>query len=280
MTDAVLRPTIFADQPDLVAGFTTRAFAPATEGLDATRARLAAAVGLPVASVGQVHGAGVAVVDGPGHVPAHDGLVTAHPGLVLSVVAADCALVLLADAEAGVVGACHSGWRGTVAGIVAETLSAMRGVGAQAHRTLAYVSPCISVEAFEVGEEVAAAFPADAVVRRAEWPRPHVDLRAELVRQLGEVGVERDRVEVAEGCTVRDPERFYSYRAEGGTPGRMLGFVGGRRGARSGWLATRRRLAVGTRRRDGRRQSSAGEIGRPIRHEPTATAPPVYLRVK
>jgi len=223
MTDAILRPTLDAD-PRLVAGFTTRAFSPATEGVDAARARLVEMLGLPVASVGQVHGNDVAIVREPGHVPAHDGLVTDVSGLVLSVLAADCALVLLADAEAGVVGACHSGWRGTVAGIVGVTVGRMTELGARAEHVRAYLAPCISAEAFEVGEEVAAQFPAASVVRKPEWPRPHVDLHADLVRQLAEAGV--TEIEVSDACTVSDPQTFYSYRAEGGTPGRMLGFVG------------------------------------------------------
>lgn len=222
----VLRPGLDAE-PGLVAGFTTRAFSPDTEGLEAARRRLAETVGMPVASVGQVHGAAVAVVREAGHVEAHDGLVTDVPGIVLSVVAADCALVLLADLEAGVVGACHSGWRGTVAGIVGETVRAMAGLGAEASRMRAYLGPCISAEAFEVGEEVAAQFDEAVVVRRPEWPRPHVDLGAELRRQLAEAGLEA--VEADPSCTVADP-RFYSYRGEGGTRGRMLGFVGRRAG--------------------------------------------------
>ena len=225
MTDAVLRPSVFADAPDIVAGFTTRDFATPDEPSSAVRARLAEIAGMGVASVGQVHGAGVAVVRGSGHVPECDGLVTDAPGLLLTVVAADCALVLLADAEAGVVGACHSGWRGTVAHIVEGTVDQMAGLGAEPGRLFAYVGPCISAEAFEVGEEVAAQFPASAVVRRVGWPRPHVDLAAEIVRQLGEAGV--DRVETSGACTVADG-RFYSYRAEGGTRGRMFGFVGRR----------------------------------------------------
>ncbi|PAP75571.1 polyphenol oxidase family protein [Rubrivirga marina] len=221
MTDAILHPDMADGR--LVAGFTTRAFSPETDSLDDARARLGETLGMPVASVGQVHGADVAVVREARHVNAHDGLVTDRAGLVLSVVAADCALVLLADAEAGVVGACHSGWRGTVAGIVDQTVRAMTGLGAEPERTRAYLAPCISAEAFEVGEEVAAQFDDAVVVRRAEWPRPHVDLRADLVRQLAEAGV--SDVEVDGSCTVGD-DRFYSYRAEGGTPGRMLGFVG------------------------------------------------------
>ena len=220
--EPVLRPDLDAD-PRLAAGFTTRAFAAMDEPLGAVRARLAEAERFTaVASVGQVHGAGVAVVRQGGHVAAHDGLVTCTPGVLLTVMSADCALVLLADAEAGVVGACHSGWRGTVAGVAGRTVEAMRRLGAEG--IVGYVGPCISAEALEVGEEVAAQFPPASVVRRAEWPRPHVDLRADLARQLAEAGVER--VEVSGACTVAEVGQFYSYRAEAGKTGRMLGFVG------------------------------------------------------
>ncbi|MEM6326496.1 MAG: polyphenol oxidase family protein [Bacteroidota bacterium] len=229
MTDAILRPAVFAECDGIVAGFTTRAFSPPDEPREATRARLGDVTGFgDIASVGQVHGAGVVTVRAPGHTPAHDGLVTDRLGLLLTTVAADCALVLLADAEAGVVGACHSGWRGTVAGVLGETVRAMEALGAEAGRLRGYVGPCISPEAFEVGEEVAAQFDPSVVVRRPEWPRPHVDLRAELVAQWTRLGAEADRVEVAEGCTMTGTDRFYSYRAEGGTPGRMIGFIGQR----------------------------------------------------
>lgn len=222
MTDLILRPRLGADVR-LAAGFTTRAFASMDEPLDAVRARLGATERFgAVASVGQVHGARVAVVRASGHVADHDGLVTDTPGLLLTVVSADCALLLLADADAGVVGACHSGWRGTAAGIAGETVRAMRRLGAR--RIEAYLGPCISADALEVGEEVAAQFPPTSVVRRPEWPRPHVDLRADLARQLAEAGVEA--VEVSGACTVAEVGRFYSYRAEAGVTGRMLGFVG------------------------------------------------------
>ncbi len=223
---APIRPATGLDAPGLVAGVTTRHFAPAQTPVADIRARLGASLGLPVASVGQVHEARVAVVTGPGHVSAHDGLVTDRPDLLLTVLAADCALVLLADAEAGVIGACHSGWRGTVARIVPATVEAMARLSAQPDRIAAWIAPCISSEAFEVGEEVAAAFPARAVERREEWPRPHVDLRAEVRAQLTEAGVHR--VETSTACTVRDGRNWYSYRAEGGTPGRLVGFIGRR----------------------------------------------------
>src|SRR5690606_9894900 len=140
----MIRPTVFSDLPTLVAGFTTRAFAPAAEGaIGEARQHLGAQLGFAeVASVGQVHGGDVATVRVGVHTPAHDGLVTDRPGLLLTTIAADCALVLLADAEAGVVGACHSGWRGTVAEVVAHTVAAMQALGAEPARVRAYVGPC------------------------------------------------------------------------------------------------------------------------------------------
>ena len=224
MTESILHPTIF--EPPVVAGFTTRQFSTAEESLGDVRKRVGETVGMPVASVGQVHRADVAVVREAGHIPEHDGLVTDRTGLLLTVMAADCALVLLADKEAGVIGACHSGWRGTVAGITGATIRAMEALGASSRCIRAYVAPCISAEAFEVGEEVSAQFDPTVVQRREEWPRPHVDLKAELVRQLEATGVASERVEVSEGCTIRDNAQFYSYRAERGTLGRMIGFIG------------------------------------------------------
>jgi YfiH family protein len=226
----MIRPDVFADLPDLVAGFTTRAFAPAAEGaIHEARHRLGAQLGFPaVACAGQVHGNAVAAVREGGRVPEHDGLVTDRADLLLTVLSADCALVLLADPEAGVVGACHSGWRGTAANVVQRTVDAMARLGAGAGRTRAYVGPCISAEAFEVGEEVAAAFEADYVVRRPEWPRPHVDLKAAVAAQLRAAGVPEAATEVDAACTASDLGRFYSYRAEGGTAGRLIGFIGRR----------------------------------------------------
>lgn len=225
MSPTVLYPRLLSAEPALVAGFTTRAFSPSPEPLSATRDRVGESVGMRVASAGQVHGADVAVVYEAGHVDAHDGLATDVPNLLLTVIAADCALVLLADPESGVVGACHSGWRGTVAGVLGNTVGAMAGLGAQPDRLLAYVGPCISTEAFEVGEEVAAQFDESVVVRRPDWPRPHVDLRAELVRQLEALGVGPARREVAASCTVVDPA-LYSYRESGRAAGRMVGYIG------------------------------------------------------
>ena len=103
---------------------------------------------------------------------------------------------------------------------------AMVGFGAAPERLRAYTSPCISADAFEVGDEVAAHFDAALVRRRPDWPRPHVDLKAAIADQLRGAGVPEASIEVDAACTASETDRFYSYRAEGGTPGRMIGFIG------------------------------------------------------
>lgn len=228
MAETVIRPAVFEAHPAIFAGFTTRHFAgPSRAEAEAAAARLAEAEGFfGTACTEQVHGADVAVVDDPGSVPGRDGLVTRRRGLLIATVAADCALVLLADPEAGVVGACHAGWRGAVAGIVPRAIGLMQELGAAPQRLLAYVSPCISVDRFEVGDEVALQFDPQHVHRREDGQRPHVDLKAAIVAQLTLAGVVREHLEVSRECTVSAPDIFYSYRGERGTAGRMLGLIG------------------------------------------------------
>ena len=182
----VLRPRLFSPFHHVTAGFSTRhggVSAPPYDTLnlgvhvgddetcvEENRRRFCAALDTDpawIATARQVHGGTVRTVSGPKHVPFCDGMVTATPGILLAVTAADCAAVLLVDPEAEVVGACHSGWRGTVAEIAIHTVEKMTDLGAAAERIYAYVSPCISVDAFEVGPEVAEEFDDAFVEERA-----------------------------------------------------------------------------------------------------------------
>ena len=182
-----------------------------------------------LAELGQVHGNEVVVVgpEGPGHdVHGHlhgigDGLVTAEPGITLSVRAADCAPVLFADAEAGVIGACHCGRPGVVAGIVPATLTAMRALGAS--EITAWVGPHVCGRCYEVPQEmqdlVAAAEP--AMRATTSWGTPSLDVGAGVRAQL-----EREGVEVVDRsrCTIESPDLF-SYRREGKLSGRQAGVI-------------------------------------------------------
>jgi len=242
---SVLRPRVFAGLPDVVAGFSTRhegvsdppydtlnlGFSTEDDRVDVAenRRRFCDSLGVSpdrIATAGQVHGDTVRVVDGPGHVPDCDGLVTAASGVLLSIGTADCAAVLLTDADAAIVGACHSGWRGTVAHIAEATVETMTELGADPSRIRAYVSPCIGMEAFEVGPEVATQFDAAYVHEREDWRRPHVDLKQAIRHQLTGAGLAPHRIVLSPHCTMQNADDFFSYRADNGVTGRMLGAIG------------------------------------------------------
>ena len=109
----------------------------------------------------QVHGTNVVTVEQPWRRevnPRADGMVTRVPGIALGVLAADCAPVLFADPEAGIVAAAHGGWRGAVAGVMEATVAAMTGLGARSERIRAGIGPCIAQPSYEVGPEFEAAF--------------------------------------------------------------------------------------------------------------------------
>ncbi len=183
------------------------------------RARAAAALGIaPEALVGvhQVHSADVLPVTGPLEgKPRADALVTATPGLALSVLTADCQPVLFADADAGVIGAAHAGWRGALDGILEATLDAMEALGAARANTVAVIGPTISQAAYEVGSEFLDTFMmADQDNTRffanGTGGRYQFDLPAYGLHRLRQAGI--GAAEWIRHCTYGEPERFYSYR--------------------------------------------------------------------
>ena len=204
-----------------------------------TNRRLAADAilpGAPLASVYQIHSPTVVIVTGAvpnGERPKADALVTDRKGLLLGIVTADCAPVLLADVEAGVVGAAHAGWRGATAGVTDQTIAAMISLGARIDRIAAAVGPCIARASYEVDETFAERLLADDHENDrylAEGPkgRPHFDLEAYVVARLAAAGVKR--IEAAGLDTYALEDRFYSYRRATRriepTYGRQLSLIG------------------------------------------------------
>lgn len=203
--------------------------ADARESVLENRRRVAEHLGFgpeALAVAGQVHGSEVETVAAGGLYPGRDGLVTDRPGVLLAIVAADCAAVLMADAHARILGACHAGWRGAVGGVVENTLSAMALLGADPGRVVAWVSPCIGWRAFQVGSEVAERFDPGDVHLVPGDDRPHVDLAGAIVRRLLRAGLDPSRVAADGRCTASLPGHFFSHRAQQGVTGRMMGLIG------------------------------------------------------
>jgi len=195
------------------------------------RRRVATALGFQVSNLaiaGQVHGHRVRRVREGGLYSGFDGLVTDQKNVLLCISAADCAAVLIWDREAGVVGACHAGWRGAVGGVVGNTIEIMKSCGATTDPLHAWVSPCLGVENFEVGEEVASRFPTECVVRRSEWPKPHLDLGGFVRRQMIQQGISEQQIEISGRCSMQEEDVFFSHRGQNGLTGRMMGMIGTR----------------------------------------------------
>lgn len=186
------------------------------------RARMAAALGVAsdhFLTPYQIHSPDVVVVDRPWSPqtrPRADALVTRTRGLAIGVSTADCGPLLFADAEAGVIGAAHAGWRGALGGVIEATLAAMEELGAGRHRIVCALGPTIGQANYEVGAEFVERFTeADAQNARFFAPadrRGHAmfDLPGYIAARVSAAGIAN--FEDLELCTYAEPDRFYSYR--------------------------------------------------------------------
>lgn len=180
-----------------------------------------------------VHGANAVVIE-PGTVTGAackaDALVSADPDDVLAVRMADCVAVLVANPEDNTVAVIHAGWRGIVAGVVAQTIAKFAAPGSLA----AAIGPCISGPAYPVGEDVVAEIAAtfgDAAPIGRDARTATIDLREGVRLQLCRAGLREERIDSTNLCTVRDSHEFFSHRASGGVTGRMVALIGPRRPA-------------------------------------------------
>lgn len=172
----------------------------------------------------QVHGTLVANADRASCRPQSDACIARHRAAVCVVMTADCLPVLLCDARGSVVGAAHAGWKGLAAGVIETTVLAM-GVAPQ--QLMAWLGPAISQEAFEVGDEVRAAFvevqpqAASAFIpgQSGKW---FADIYALARLRLNAIGI--SQIYGGDYCTYREREKFFSYRRDGVT-GRMGTFI-------------------------------------------------------
>ncbi|MBU0608906.1 MAG: polyphenol oxidase family protein [Armatimonadetes bacterium] len=183
----------------------------------------------------QVHGSNVAVarhaaLPSP-YYPDCDALITAEPGLALTLFYADCCPIILYSPDPLCGGVAHAGWRGTVADMPGAVVGALQQeFGAPPEQLQAVVGPCIGVECYEVGPEVLAAVEAlriegcvRAVTRGRSRPqRDHVDLLALNVALLQRAGVPADHIRPIPHCTRCGPVPLFSWRRDGPTCGRHV----------------------------------------------------------
>ena len=201
-----------------------------TVGCAANRQRLAQSVGFEIGRLvtgEQTHSLNIAVVTdadaGRGSVdidcriPCTDALITNRRGIALMVLTADCVPVLLYDPATHSAAAIHAGWRGTANGIVGLTVKKMVDeFGSKPENLIAAIGPCIGACCFEVGDDVAVHFSQwpDTILRRSEWPRPHIDLVLANRIQLEQAGIPASNIESSDECTKCGPYGLFSHRRD------------------------------------------------------------------
>jgi YfiH family protein len=198
------------------------------------RATDAVLPGARLATVYQVHGSDAVSILEPFDEslrPHADALVTDRPGIALGILTADCAPVLFADVQAGVVGAAHAGWKGALAGVTDTTLMAMATLGADRDRIVAAVGPCIAKASYEVDAAFRLRFTtdeaeADRFFADARDGHAQFDLAGYVAHRLARAGVRT--VEIVGADTYGDAARFFSYRraTHRGDTGRQISIIG------------------------------------------------------
>lgn len=184
------------------------------------RRRAVAAImpGAALARVYQIHSPDVVTVTGPldqDNPPKADALVTDRPNILLAVQTADCVPVLFADAQAGIIGAAHSGWKGALTGVNESTIQVMETLGANRNRISCAIGPCIAQKSYEVDIDFFRRFvDADPVNERfflhGKPAHYQFDIEGYVAARLAAAGI--TRVECLGEDTYSQPERFFSYR--------------------------------------------------------------------
>lgn len=191
---------------------------PAAVAENRRRAAAAVAPGAALVTVHQVHSPIVVAADpslADANRPHADGLVTDRPGVVVGVLAADCAPVLFADVEAGVIGAAHAGWKGALYGVLPATIAAMEALGARRDRIAAAIGPCIARASYEVsrayGDPFTTVDPAFAAFfTSGRAGHLQFDLEGFVAARLAAEGL--TRIEATGRDTYSNPGDWFSYR--------------------------------------------------------------------
>ena len=200
-----------------------RGRAPPPELIENQRRAIAAvAPGTRLVTLYQVHSADAVIVADPWPEsgdddarPHADALVTDRPGLTLGILTADCAPVLFADREAGVIAAAHAGWKGAIGGVTDAAIVAMEALGAQRDRIAAAIGPCIARASYEVDEAFRSRF-ADHDSANIRFFAParaghyRFDLEAYVAHRLAAAGLHH--IEALGEDTYAQPARFFSFR--------------------------------------------------------------------
>jgi polyphenol oxidase len=173
----------------------------------------------------QTHSVNSNFVTHPAFFEDSDALYTNTKNNFLAVSIADCIPVFLYESEKKIVAAIHSGWKGTLNKITTVTIEKLaKDFSFNVKKAFVFIGPGISIENFEVSNDVAVLF--DENVKTNRDGKYFIDLKKHNYRQLVELGVKIENIEVSEHCTFKEKDLFHSYRQDREKAGRMLGVIG------------------------------------------------------
>lgn len=172
----------------------------------------------------QVHGDRIRIIDSNSIIEESDGMITSEKGLVICISIADCGAVLVYDSENEVIGAVHSGWRGTQQNIVSKLIIMMvENYSSKVENLLTYISPCAGGDLYEVNWDVAQYFPES--IKQISDDKYLFENAKAIKLQLLSSGIKSVNIESANICTISDTN-FHSFRRDKAKSGRMAAFIG------------------------------------------------------
>jgi YfiH family protein len=239
----IIRPSIFAQFPEIIAAQSTRIGGVSPEpfgmnlsshvgdeqaNVDENRKIFFSSIGVPIGTKhvyqSQIHSANINVVTGDeGIVKDSDALITQEPNVLLGVTVADCAPILLYDPKSKIIAAVHAGWRGTEQMVALATVRRMISLGATPENIFSFIGASASGEKYEVGLDVATLFEEKNLVA-LPGDKFLLDVKGANLDQLLFAGIPKNHIEISPLCTISD-ERLHSFRRDGNRSGRMLAVI-------------------------------------------------------
>lgn len=178
------------------------------------------------------HGNSVWIIGNP-EPPEYDAIVCDQPGIVIASPAADCVMVLMADAKRSVCAVVHSGWKSTLGNVTRKTLEAMTSIGCNPEDIVAVVGPSIGLCCFEVGMDVEKRFCDDSLLKPCVKvvegkDKRHISLQLAVKLQLKDAGILCKNIDDSPSklCTFCNADKFFSYRRDGRPFGTHVGLIG------------------------------------------------------
>ncbi len=172
----------------------------------------------------QIHSDKVAIVDAPGFTGESDAMLTDKKGLGLAASSGDCCAIFLYDRQHSMIGAVHSGWRGTEKRILTKALlQAKTHWNTEPENLFAYIAPAITWQNYEVGPEVALQFDEKYIISKED--RLYLDVTSANFDMLVQFGVPKSQIQVSSLCSYGMKDLLHSYRRDGAKSGRAYGLI-------------------------------------------------------